>query len=407
MVVTNVSRTEQLRSSIAGFLEFFNGPYAQLEKDPETANFAVGNPHEKAMPAYVDAVRTNLEPRDKDWFAYKMSEPNSQRVVAGTMSAVTGLQWDPADVAMTNGGFGALAVAFRTLLEQPDEAIFMSPPWFFYGHLILAAGGTPVRVKLDMPDAHLDLARLEQAITPRTRVVVVNSPHNPSGRIVPPDELRALADLLTAATARNGRPIYIVSDEPYRRIVFDNNEFRSPAEFYPHTLVAYSYGKQLLAPGMRIGYLTWPPTLPDDERAKLRDDVFINQVAAGWAFPNADLQHAIEQLEPLCVDLHALERRRGRMIGALRGMGYRATWPAGTFYSMVSSPLENDLDFARLLNQRKVLVLPGTIVETPGWFRISLTANDEMVERGIPAFRDALAEAEAQSDGKAQAETTP
>lgn len=388
-------RSDLLRQAIAPFLGFFTGPYAELEPDPEVANFAVGNPHEVAMPAYVDTLRHHLAPHDKDWFAYKLNEPNAQRTVARTMSALTGLEWDPDDVHMTNGGFAALAVAFRTLLEPGDEAIFLSPPWFFYEQLILAAEGVPVRVRFDMPAYNVDLARIEAAITPRTRLLILNSPHNPSGRIVPLDELRALADFLTSASEKIGHPIYLVSDEPYRRIAFDGREVHSPAEVYPHTVVTYSYGKQLLAPGMRIGYLTYPPTMPDRER--LRDDTFVNQLASGYAFPNALLQHAIEDLEPLCVDLGILERRRARLVGKLRGMGYEAMWPEGTFYVMARSPIDDDEAFARILNQHKVLVLPGTIVEAPGWFRLSLTASDEMVERGIPGFAAALAEAQAQA----------
>ena len=393
VAVTSPRRVEQLRAAIAPFMGFFTGPYAAMEKDPEVANFAVGNPHELAMPAYVKAIRDSLEPRDKDWYAYKLSEPNAQQTVARSMSALTGLDWDPADVQMTNGGFAAIAVALRTLLETGDEAIFLSPPWFFYEQLILASDGVPVRVRFDMPDCKLDLARIEAAITPRTRVVLLNSPHNPSGRVVPLEELRELADLLTSASRRLGRDIYLLSDEPYRRIVFDGRTYHSPAEVYPATVVTYSYGKQLLAPGMRIGYLTWPPNMPD--RARLLDDAFTHQLASGFSFPNADLQHAIADIEPLCIDLDALERRRARLVGKLRGMGYQATWPEGTFYVMAASPMADDEEFTRILNRHKVLVLPGTVVETPGWFRISLTANDEMVERAIPAFEAAMAEARA------------
>jgi aspartate aminotransferase len=393
MAMTAQRRVDRLRASIAPFLAFFNGPYAELEPAPDVANFAVGNPHELAMPAYVAAIREQLEPRDKDWFAYKMSEPAAQRTVAHTMGELTGLEWDPADVNMTTGGFAALAVALRTLLEPGDEAIFLSPPWFFYENLILAADGEPVRVAMEMPHCAVEPAAIEAAITPRTRLVIVNSPHNPSGRVLALDELSAVADVLTRASARHGRPIYLLSDEPYRRIVFDGVRASSPAQVYPYTLVAYSYGKQLLAPGMRIGYLTWAPNMPDRER--LRDDVFITQTAQGWAFPNADLQHALPELEPLCVDLAALERRRARLVGALREQGYEATWPHGTFYVMARSPLPDDEAFARILNRHRVLVLPGTSVEAPGWFRISLTASDEMVERGIPAFARAMDEARA------------
>ncbi|CAN5798487.1 pyridoxal phosphate-dependent aminotransferase [soil metagenome] len=388
---TTARRIDRLRDAIAPFMSFFTGAYAELEPDPDTANFAVGNPHELPMAQYVDAVRSHLEPHNKDWFAYKMSEPNAQQTVARTMTKITGLEWDPADVQMTNGGFAALTLAFRLLLEPGDEAVFLSPPWFFYEQLILAAGADPVRVKLEMPDCPIDVDKIERAITQRTRLVVVNSPHNPSGRILGLDELRPLAELLTRKSAEHGRPIYLVSDEPYRRIVFDGITYHSPAEIYAHTVVAYSYGKQLLAPGMRIGYLTWPPTMPD--RDQLRDDAFILQLAGGWQFPNADLQHAIEDLEEMTIDIGALERRRERLVTALREIGYEATWPQGTFYVMARSPLADDEEFGRVLNRHKVLVLPGRYVEAPGWFRISLTASDEMVERGIPRFAAAYEEA--------------
>jgi aspartate aminotransferase len=384
-----------LRRAVGPFLDFFTGPYAALNEDPETANFAVGNPHDMPLPAYVDAVRDHLQPQNPDWFAYKLSEPASQRAVARTLTRRTGIEWDPADVAMTNGGFAALAVTMRTLLEPGDEAIFLSPPWFFYEMLILAADGVPVRVGLEPPGFDLDVDAIAARITPRTRLVILNNPHNPSGRVYPLEDLRRLAEMLGAATQRAERPIYLVSDEPYNRILFDGRTFHSPAEAYPPTVVCYSYGKTLLAPGMRMGYVTWAPTMPG--REQLRDDVFLSQLATGFAFPNADLQNAIEDLEQLTIDVAALERRRDRLVPALRAMGYQTTMPEGTFYVMVRAPTDDDMAFAEMLNRHRVLVLPGSIVELPGWLRVSLTASDEMVERGLPGFAAAYAEAAGKS----------
>jgi aspartate aminotransferase len=127
-----------------------------------------------------------------------------------------------------------------------------------------------------------------------------------------------------------------------------------------------------------------PPTLP--ERAEVRDEIFVQQFAAGYTFPNALLQHALADLEKLSIDVGALQRRRDRLVPALRDAGYETTFPEGTFYVMARSPMEDDVAFADLLAKHRVLVLPGTIVEVPGWFRISLTASDEMVETGIPRF---------------------
>jgi aspartate aminotransferase len=378
---------DDLYESVAPFVSFFSGPIWARFGEPGMANFAVGNPQDMPLSGYVDALRAHLEPQSPDWFAYKMSEPNAQAVVAASLTARTGLPWDPADVAMTNGGFAAIAVAFRLIIEPGDEVIFPTPPWFFYEVLIRQPGGTAVRVPLAPPQFDLDVDAIAAAITPRTRAVLVNTPHNPSGRVFPIEDLRRLAAALEAASARVGHPIYLVSDEPYNRILFDGRTFHSPAEVYPYTITTYSYGKTLLAPGMRIGYLTVPPTMPD--REAFRNRVVLAQIALGYSFPNALLQHAIEDLERLSIDVPTLQRRRDRLVPALRELGYETTFPEGTFYIMAKSPIDDDVAFAELLAEEGVLVLPGAIVELPGWFRISLTATDEMVERGLAGFAKA------------------
>ncbi|HEX2756693.1 MAG TPA: aminotransferase class I/II-fold pyridoxal phosphate-dependent enzyme [Candidatus Limnocylindrales bacterium] len=389
--MTNPSMSDAMRASVAPFLGFLTGPIMATLTRPEVANFAFGNPNEMPLPGYVDALRTHLEPQSTDWFAYKLSEPKSQAAVARTLTVRTGLDWDPADVAMTNGGFAALAVAFRALLEPGDEVVFLSPPWFFYEILIIAAGGVPVRVPLAPPAFDLDPATIAAAITPRTRAVLLNSPHNPSGRVYPLADLERLATTLRDASARIGRTITLVSDEPYNRILFDGRVFHSPAEVYPDTVITYSYGKTLLAPGMRIGYLTVPPTM--DGREDFRERVLIAQIATGYSFPNALLQHAIEDIERLSIDIAALQRRRDRVVGALDGMGYQPTTPEGTFYVMARAPIDDDVAFCELLAEENVAVLPGTVVEVPGWFRVSLTANDQMVEASLAGFERARARA--------------
>ena len=195
-MVTELGRMDRLAATVGPFLSFFEGPFTRWNADPTVANFAVGNPQDMPLPGYVDAIRAALTPQDKDWFAYKMSEPNARTAVARGLTERTGLEWDPADVAMTNGGFAALAVTLRAILEPGDEVVFLSPPWFFYELLIVAADGVPVRIRLEPPAFDLDPAAIEAAITPRTRAVLVNSPHNPTGRIYPIAALQALGDML-------------------------------------------------------------------------------------------------------------------------------------------------------------------------------------------------------------------
>lgn len=366
-----------------------------MMRDPEVANFALGNPQEMPLPELVSAVRDALEPQDKDWFAYKLNEPGSQAIIAASVGPRLGIDLKPEDVFVTNGGFGAIASSLRTVAGPGDEVIFISPPWFVYEALIIAVGAVPVRVRLAPPVFDLDAEAVSAAITPRTAAVIVNTPHNPTGRVYPLAQVQRLASVLTDASRRFGRTIYLLSDEPYHRIVFDGRRFDSPAAHYPATMVLYSYAKTLLSPGMRIGYIALAPGMPD--APALRYSLMMAQIVTGWAFANADLQHALPRLERLSIDIDALQRRRDRLIPALREMGYDASLPEGTFYSMVRSPLADDFEFARTLQRHRVLVLPGTVVGVPGWFRISLTANDAMVESGIPGFQRALAEVAARA----------
>jgi aspartate aminotransferase len=383
------SPVEQVLPAIAGLLDFLSASaYARKQGDPTIADFVFGNPHEMPLPGFVDAIRRHSEPRDKNWFAYKQSERVATEVVAASLQRRTGIAFAPEDVFMTNGAFAALTVALRAIVEPSDEVLYLSPPWFFYDALIQAAGGRAVRIPLSPPDFDLPVAAIAAAITERTRAVIVNSPQNPTGRIYSREDLTRLAEVLAAASQRIGRPVRILSDEAYRRIVFDGHAFHSPAELYPETFVIYTYAKVLLTPGERIGYIALPPEMSDRER--VRKAIFLGQLVTGWAFPNATLQYAIGELEELSIDIGALTRRRDRMAAALRRMGYELRVPEGTFYMLVRAPIEDDRAFSERLAAHDTFVLPGSFVEQPGWFRISLTANDDMVERGLLGFAAAV-----------------
>jgi aspartate aminotransferase len=362
--------------------------YAERRLEPGVLDFTFGDPHEVQMPEYVEALREATLPRDELWFAYKQSELPAQEAAAASLERVVPLGWTAGDVRMTTGGFGAITVAMKVLADPGEEVVYTLPPWFLYEPLALEAGLVPVKVKAAEPSFDLDLDAIAGAVTERTRIVIVNSPNNPTGRIYAPELLRDLASLLEEASARHGRRIWIVSDEPYNRIVFSGNEFHSPAEFYEDTLICYSYGKTLLAPGQRLGYLAVPPRVAG--RDELLEAVDMMQIAAGWLFPNAVMQHAVPRLEQLSLDVTALEAKRDRAVEGLRQAGYEVATPQGTFYLWVRSPVPDDEAFVDELSRRGVLVMPGTIFETPGWFRICLTATAESVEAALPHLREAI-----------------
>ncbi len=365
---------------------YFKSRYAERREEAGISDFTFGNPHEMPLPGLVAAIREAALPQNKDWFAYKTSEEAPRAYLAETVAREIGLPFEPSDIALTGGAFAAISVAFRLLLDAGDEAIYSEPAWFCYEPMLLAADAVPRKLPLRPPRFDLDLDAIDAAIGPRTRLVIVNTPHNPTGRIYGREVLAALADRLERASARIGHRIFLLSDEPYRRLRFDGRDFVSPAAVYPWTLISYSFGKVLLAPGQRLGYLAISPTMPDADRHALRDALTATQMALGWCFPNAVMQYALPHLDRLSIDLSALARRRDALSEALSKAGYEVLPPEGTFYLWVrwlKGDGERQWD---ALADRGVFVLPGSIMNSPGYFRICLTASDEMVTRALPVF---------------------
>jgi len=374
----------ELISDHGPLLEFFG----RYEERAPTAigDFVAGNPQEMPLPGFVAALSKWLVPRSKDHFAYKMSVPEARQAAVASLASARGVRFAEEDIIMTSGAFGALAASMRALCDTGDEVIYLSPPWFFYRGMIKNLGATPVRVDVDRTTWDIDVPAVERAITPRTRAIIVNSPNNPTGRIYPRANLDALARVLEAASARAGRRIYLISDEAYSRIRYDKRGYESPIGSYPWSLLIYTYGKQLLTPGERIGYIALPPVMPAADRKALRTAITMSQLLLGWLWPNAVLQYAVGELEGLSIDIAKLQRKRDRVVAGLREAGYELNVPEGAFYVLVKSPSADADSFVEQLASQGVLVLPGATFEMPRYFRISVTASDAMIERSLPVF---------------------
>jgi aspartate aminotransferase len=374
------------------FFEFLTqSEWARRAGEEGICDFVTGEPQEMPLSGVVEALTKWAQPRDPHWFGYKTSEPKASAVVARSLTARLGAEFRPEEVFLTNGAIAGLTVALRAVVDPGDEVIFLSPPWFGYEPMITGRGAVAVRVKLPPPRFDLDVAAVTDAITERTRAVIVNSPNNPTGRIYSRSALAELGRSLEEASDRYGRPIYVISDEAYSKVLFAGQPFVSPATEYSKTLLVYTYGKTLLIPGQRLGFIALAPGMPD--APYVAGAIFMSQIATGWAFPNALLQHAIGDLEKLSIDLSVLERKRDLLASALGRIGYELTLPEGTFYLLVRSPIEDDMKFTELLVKHDVFVLPGMTIELPGWFRVSLTASMDMVERSLQGFEAAFEEA--------------
>ncbi len=379
----------RIQASLAPFLRGVMDA-VPLVGDPDACDFLAGNPEVPALPGYVETLQKWIEPQNRRWFAYGMPDPRAAEAAAEALSDELGIAFEPDDIMLTRGAHGAMALAMATVLDPGDEVVFISPPWFFYEALILGAGATPVRVRANETTWDLDLDAIAAALSLRTRMVLINTPNNPTGLIYPDDTLALLGALLERHSNETGRAVYLLSDEAYSKILFDGNVMRSPARHYVRTLLVHTFSKSALAPAQRLGYLAMPPTMPD--RDALRQGAMSASFSTSNLAPDAVMQYALPDLLDIVVDMNKLQLRRDRLLEALRSAGYQVHTPEGTFYLLVRSPIEDEGAFVRRLAQDKVLAMPGSMFEMPGYFRLSITATDDMVERAIPVFEKAFSD---------------
>jgi len=354
---------------------------------PEACDFLAGNPQEMAERAYIETVQRALVPDSPSYYAYGPPWRPAVEAVASALGPRLGLDLDPDDVFLTRGASSGLGLLLRVLLDPGDEVIMLSPPWFFYEAMLSAESVEAVRVPLTEEKFDLDPEAVSRAITPRTRAVIINTPHNPSGRIYPEDQLRELASVLERGSERTGRRIYLLSDEAYARILFDGNRMITPARFYPATFMLHSYSKTLLAPSQRAGYMAMPRSMPAREQVRMA--LMLGSIGSG-AVPDTGMQHAMPELERLIIDIPALQRRKDLMIAELRRLGYSVASPEGGFYLFPRTPIADATEFCEWLEERRVYTLPGEAFERPGYFRLSLTATDAMVDRALPILAEAM-----------------
>jgi aspartate aminotransferase len=386
------ARTMRTAQALASFVSVVMDPeLGGLMGDPEVCDFLAGNPEEASLPGYVETLQKWTVAEDRSWYAYSLGDARASAAAAEGLAAELGIAFEPEDILLTRGAHGALASALAMVVDPGDEVVFVSPPWFFYEVMIVHAGATPVRVRCDEQTWDLDVDAIERALTRKTRLVLINTPNNPTGRIYPAETLERLGRVLAAHEETTGRPLYLLVDEAYSKVLYDGNRMITPAHHYPSTMLVHTYSKSSLAPGQHVGFLALAPSIPQADREQLRTAFLAAGVANGNGDPDNLMQYALPEIEHITLDMGRLQRRRDRVLSVLRAAGYDVHTPEATFYLMPRCPIDDDLAFAKRLAREKVLILPGRAFEMPGWFRISLTGTDEMFDRALPMFERAAA----------------
>ena len=373
---------KEYESFLGSFLK--ESPVLARRGDPQVADLLFGDPQDSSLSDISKIIHAQVDVSHRLGYRYVRHMLEAREAAAQALSLRTELSFKAYDLFLNTGAFSGLMCCLKVLCNSGTEVIYFSPPWFFYRSMIKSVGAVPRRINLNPNDWTIPLDELAASIGPQTSAVLVNSPHNPSGRVFSDNELAELAKVLSEASIRLGRNIPLISDEAYSRIVYRCSHAPTPARHYPATVLVYTYGKTLLAPSLRLGYVALAPGFPDI--VKMRQMLDAVQPIGGWLFPSCLVQRALPELELLCVDLEKLKQRQDKLIAAFKTGGYSVTPAQGTFYMLVDSPDPNDEAFSRYLAEHNVLVLPGSTVEAPGTFRVSLTASDLMIKKACDVF---------------------
>ena len=347
-------------------------------------DFALGNPIAEPPAELKEELIRIVTADDRGTHRYM---PNSgyedvRGQIADFYAENTKLGFTADHIIMTVGAAGGINVVCKALLDLGDEVIVPSP--FFVEFMFYVSNhGGQIRLAETRTDFHLDIGNIERAINERTKAIIINSPHNPTGVVYNEEELKELAGILRERRAK-GQKIYIISDEAYRKLLFDDIAFPDLFNLYEETIVVTSHSKDLALPGERIGYIALSPLIEED-KALIGAMIFANRIL-GFINAPALMQRLVARFQKNSVDVMEYQRKRDTIYNILVESGFEVTKPNGTFYIFPKSPLEDDVAFIRALQEHRILAVPGIGFGRKGYFRLAYCGELDMIERSRDAW---------------------
>jgi aspartate aminotransferase len=353
-------------------------------------DLTLGNPVMEPPAGFVQELRKLAQNPLPGMHRYMANAgyPETRAAVATELTAETGVKLTGEDIVMTCGAAGAMNVALKTILNPGDEVILLSPFFMEFLNYIDNHGGVAKILPTDarfMP--RFDV--IEAGIGPKTRAIIINSPNNPTGVVYDEDIIRRLGELLRKKEAQYKTDIYLLSDEPYRKIIYDGLKYPSPLNHYSGSVVVASHSKDLALPGERIGYIALHPECRQHDEL-MNGFIFCNRTL-GFVNAPAMMQHLVRHLQSVTVAVAEYQQKRDFLYGNLVDMGYSLNKPQGAFYMFPKSPLKDDVAFVGELQQWQVLAVPGRGFGAPGYFRISYCVDDRTIAGSLSGFRQAAA----------------
>ena len=307
----------------------------------------------------------------------------TRQAVADYLNKFNRPQFSAEEIVMTVGAGGALNVVLKTVLN-PGEEVIIPKPYFVEYNFYLDNHQGVLKLAPTKPDFSLDCDAISAAVTEKTRAILINSPNNPTGKVYREQELKELADLLFHYSEKFGQPIYLISDEPYRKIIYDGITVPSIFNVYNESFVVTSFSKDLSLPGERIGYVAANPDMSDKDMV-IAGLVLCNRIL-GYVNAPALMQRAIPFLLTDSVDISIYQKKRDMLCDGLASFGYDFIKPEGAFYLFPRAPIEDDIAFVAALQEENILPVPGTGFGGPGHFRIAYCVSDKVIEKAMPGF---------------------
>ena len=352
-------------------------------------DFSLGNPNLNPPEDFRERLLhlVTAEIPGKHMYMPNAGYPETRAAVAAAVSSAKGVALTADQIVMTCGAGGALNVIFKTLLDPGEEVIIPAPFFVEYRFYVDNSGGT-TRIVPTREDFSLDLHAIREAITEKTKAVLINSPNNPTGKVYDQNSIAALATLLTEKGKALNRKIYLISDEPYTEIVYDGLTVPSVLKAYPHSIIATSYSKSLSLPGERIGYIAVNPEI--GALGTVMDGLTLCNRILGFVNAPSLMQRVIAGLEGVKVDVELYRKKRDLLCDGLASVGYRVRKPDGAFYLFLPTPIADDVRFANALQERRILTVPGSGFYGPGHIRIAYCVDDATILGAIEGFGEVL-----------------
>jgi len=359
----------------------------QLYGEENVFDFSIGNPNLEPPSSLKKALKALA---DQPILGMHRYMPNSgysetRKAIAQYLTEESGLPFKEKHIVMTVGAAGGLNVALKALLDEGDEVIVPSPYFMEFKYYIDNCGGE-IRLVETNEDFSLNFKEIERAIGKRTKAILINSPNNPTGVVYDQKSIERLGELLKRKSRELQKTLYLLTDEAYRRIVYDGTELPVSFLYYPHTIRVTSHSKDLSLPGERIGYIAVNPLCEETDEL-ISALIFANRTL-GFVNAPALMQRLVAPLQKNSVKIRDYEEKRDLLYSSLKTFGYQVVKPQGAFYIFPKAPIEDDVVFIKELQSKRILTVPGRGFGKPGYFRISYAVENRVIERALPGFKE-------------------